>query len=176
MAVQRISARVGRDTSPPRSRAPRTFWFYIADDTDTTAQTLSWLLEAVDRSEPSFCVAPCTLRGDAGVASIEWHPIYVDRLLSSGGLARRAVRGDGVGCMNRAALVAIARNSPTWRDDSDGRLKPAPYAEILEPGGLWLGEDLSLCQRLQGVTFEGLATGETTHAGVRLDLARLVGA
>ena len=75
--------------------------------------------------------------------------------------------------MNRAALVAIAQNSPTWRDDVDGRLKPAPYAEILEPGGAWLGEDMSICKRLEGVTLEALITGETTHAGVRLELGAI---
>jgi hypothetical protein len=145
-------------------------WFYIADDTDTTRETLGWLLDAVNRDEPSFCFAPCTLRGDSGIVSVEWSPVYLDRKLSNGGRARRAARGDGIGAMNRAALVAIAQNSPTWRDDADGRLKPAPYAEILEPGGPWYGEDLSICRRLEGVTLEALVTGETTHAGQRLDL------
>jgi hypothetical protein len=145
-------------------------WLYIADDTDTTRETLAWLLDAVSRDEPSFCIAPCTLRGDSGIASVDWSPIIVTRELSNGGRARRARRGDGIGAMNRAALVTIAKNSPTWRDDSDGLLKPAPYAEVLEPGGAWHGEDMSFCQRLAGVTFEGLITGETTHAGVRLEL------
>lgn len=145
-------------------------WFYIADDTDTTRETLGWLLDAVNREEPSFCFAPCTLRGDSGVVSVEWSPIYSVRNLSNGGKARRAARGDGIGAMNRAALIEIAKNSPTWRDDSDGYLKPAPYAEILEPGGAWYGEDLSICRRLDGVTCEALITGETTHNTTRLDL------
>jgi hypothetical protein len=145
-------------------------WFYIADDTDTTRETLGWLLDAVDCDEPRFCFAPCTLRGDSSVVSVEWSPIYLDRRLANGGRARRAVRGDGIGAMNRAALVQIAKNSPTWRDDSDGQIKPAPYAEILTPGGPWYGEDLSLCTRLEGVTLEALVTGETTHAGQRLAL------
>ena len=148
-------------------------WFYIADDTDTTRETLAWLLDAVDRDEPTFCIAPCTLRGDSGVVSVEWSPIYHARNLSNGGRARRAARGDGIGVMNRAALIAIAQNSPTWRDDHDGRIKPAPYAEVLEPGGPWYGEDLSLCRRLDGVTFEALVTGETTHNNSRLDLASI---
>jgi len=148
-------------------------WFYIADDTDTTRETLGWMLDAVSRDEPTFCIAPCALRGDAGIASVEWPSIIVTRNLSNGGRARRAVRGDGIGAMNRAALVAIAQNSPTWRDDADGRLKPAPYAEILEPGGAWLGEDMSICRRLDGVALEALTTGETTHAGLRLELPSL---
>jgi len=148
-------------------------WLYVADDTDTTRETLAWLLDAVSGDEPRFCIAPCALRGDTGIASVEWSPILVDRSLANGGRARRARRGDGIGAMNRAALVAIAKNSPTWRDDADGLLKPAPYAEVLEPGGAWHGEDMSLCRRLDGVTFEGLITGETTHAGARLELDTL---
>lgn len=148
-------------------------WLYVADDTDTTRETLGWLLDAVNRDEPSFCFAPCTLRADSDVATVQWPSIIVDRPLSNGGRARRAMRGDGIGAMNRAALVAIAQNSPTWRDDVDGRLKPAPYAEILEPGGAWLGEDMSICKRLEGVTLEALITGETTHAGVRLELGAI---
>jgi hypothetical protein len=145
-------------------------WFYIADDTDTTAETLAFLLDAVDREEPSFCIAPCILRGGTGVVSVEWSPVIYTRPLANGGRVRRAVRGDGIGAMNRAALVAIAKNAPTWRDDVDGVLKPAPYAEILEPGGAWLGEDMSLCRRLEGVELEGLVTGETTHNNLRLRL------
>ena len=45
--------------------------------------------------------------------------------------------------------------------------------EILEPGGAWLGEDMSICRRLEGVTLEALITGETTHAGVRLELGAI---
>jgi hypothetical protein len=145
-------------------------WLYIADDTDTTRETLGWLLDAVTRDEPSFCFAPCTLRGDSSIVTVEWSPLFVDRKLANGGRARRAARGDGIGAMNRAALVAIAQNSPTWRDDADGLLKPGPYAEILHPGGAWYGEDMSICRRLDGVTLEALVTGETTHAGQRLEL------
>lgn len=154
----------------------RDVWVSIDDDVTASPQTLAWLVEAVACAEPRVCVAPYLLRGVAGVASVEWSPVYVDRRLSRGGLARRAKRaGFGLVAMNRAAMQAAALGAPTFVDD-DGRRHSAAFLELLTDSGQWLGEDLAFFHRLApGVIVEGLVTGETWHCGARLDLAEANG-
>jgi hypothetical protein len=156
-------------------------WLTIDDDCDTTQDTLANLLAAVtEGAEPRVCIAPCCLRGDPATVNVEWTSVYTTRSvhINTYGLVltRSAVRGGfGLVAMNRAALVEIAGLVPSFRDGADQRMKPAAFLEVLEADGAWLGEDLAFFARLRGsrVVVEGLISGETTHAGSRLDLSQL---
>lgn len=164
-------------------------WLTIDDDLDTTRETLALLLAAVaSRTGPSICFAPYLLRhgsdvafgGGSDVACVEWSPVYLERPVGyvvdgPSGFVRRAVRGGfGLVAMNRAALEVVQLTVPSFRDN-DGKMKPAAFLEQLNAAGEWLGDDLAFYSRMKGsdVVIEGLLTGETTHAGQRLDLSTL---
>lgn len=169
-------------------------WLTIDDDLDTTRETLALLLAAVDTAdEPRISFAPYLLRhgsdvafgGGSDVACVEWTPITVERQVTNGlggpfghvrpGHVRRAVRGGfGLVAMNRKALELVQLTVPSFRDN-DGKMKPAAFLEQLNAAGEWLGDDLAFYSRMRGsgVVVEGLLTGETTHAGQRLDLSTL---
>lgn len=145
-------------------------WVTIDDDVQTDLQTATWLVETVqDPTMPTVCIAPCLMR-EQNVMNVEWSGVYMTRKLSNGGMVRRARRaGFGLVAMNRAAMVEVAGAVPSFHDD-DGKQKPAAFLEFLD-GDRWLGEDLAFFRRLpMTVCVEGLITGETTHAGVRLNL------
>lgn len=149
-------------------------WLSIDDDLDTTRQTLAWCLDAVLVPEPCIVVAPYLLRASDAV-SVDWHPLNDEFVLPDGGSARRARRaGFGLVLANRPALAAVALAAPRFRDDVDGHWKSAPFLESLTPGGQWLGEDFAFFERVpKTVRVLALTSGETTHAGARLDLSTL---
>lgn len=146
-------------------------WLTIDDDVSATRETLAWLLAAVDRESPTVCVAPCLLRnGDA--INIQWSPIYYETTLAPpGGSARRIITaGFGLVAMNRAAMHAAAKGSPSFRD-LDGHMKPAPFLESITESGEWRGEDVSFFHRLpREVERLALTSGKTLHAGHELPL------
>jgi hypothetical protein len=146
-------------------------WFSIDDDVNATAETLAWLLAAVDSKTPRVCIAPCVLRNGQSV-NVEWSPIHFERAIPTGGMCRRATAGGfGLVAMNRPAIVAAARAAPSWRDEYDRNLKPAVFLESLSIDGVWTGEDISFFRRLpREVEVEALTTGKTTHAGCELSL------
>lgn len=149
-------------------------WISIDDDVSATAETLGWLLDAVRGDAPRVCIAPCLLRG-SGVVNVEWSPVYLERSLVSGGVARRASAGGfGLVAMNRAAMVLAAGAAPSWKDGHDGAVKPAPFLEMLSSDGVWTGEDIAFFRRLpREVEVEALTEGRTNHAGYELSLEAL---
>lgn len=146
-------------------------WFSIDDDVSATAETIAWLLQAVDSKTPRVCIAPCVLRNGTRV-NVEWSTLWFERSLLCGGTVRRATAGGfGLVAMNRPAIVAAARSAPSWRDEADRNLKPAVFLEMLGQDGTWTGEDISFFRRLpRDVEVEALTTGKTLHAGCQLSL------
>ncbi len=149
-------------------------WVSIDDDVSASLETLDWLLKAVNDTTARVCIAPCLLRGSS-VVNVEWSPIYLERTLIPGGTARHAVAGGfGLVAMNRAAMLAVAGASPSWRDPHDGAIKPAPFLEMLSENGEWVGEDIAFFRRLpRQVIIEALTSGKTSHAGYELSLEAL---
>lgn len=152
-------------------------WLTIDDDVSATPETMAWLLACVDVRTPCVCVAPCIMRGD-GTVNVEWSPIYFERtLFPAGGSARRIIRGGfGLVAMNRAAMLEVAKASPSWKDPHDGHMKPAPFLESLDERGEWYGEDTSFFNRLpREVERMALTSGKTLHHGYELALDLLHG-
>lgn len=101
--------------------------------------------------------------------------VVVEEAFHSGEV-KRAIRGGfGLVAMNRTAMTRVAQAAPSFRDDADGQMKPAVFLEYIDGRAQWLGEDFAFFERARnvGINVEGLITGETTHAGVRLDLGAL---
>jgi len=106
---------------------------------------------------------------------VNFADIIVERRTPAGATLRNARSGGfGLVAVNRAAMGLVASASPTWKDPHDGKTKPAPFLEVLEEDGTWLGEDLAFFRRVpmgpKGVTVEALTSGTTTHAGYELAL------
>lgn len=154
-------------------------WLSIDDDVSASRETLEWLLDAVTGDVPRVCLAPCLLRGARGDASpvlnVQWNNVLLERDLPRGGIARRcAAGGFGLVAMNRAAMHSASKACPTWRDPTDGNVKPAAFLEMLTDSGEWIGEDVAFFRRLpRDVEVYALVTGETLHAGHALSLEAL---
>jgi hypothetical protein len=94
----------------------------------------------------------------------------------SGFLPIRAIEclggGFGLTLLHRDAVLRIR---DVWKDwtflDDDGQLKIPTFAEHIEPGGSWLGEDLSFFARVPNdMPMRALLSGSSAHAGSVLRL------
>ena len=165
-------------------------WVTVDDDVAVDPEAVATLLACVSIVEtPRLVLVPCPLRGDPGRVNVEFTTLHVVNpiaLMAIGGegtgFLRRAVRG-GFGCvaMNRAAMVAVDKASPRFRD-VDGKSKPAAFAEILEGAdakgapGKWHGEDLSFFERVpESVERWAVVCGLVRHAEFQLELRQLRG-
>lgn len=149
-------------------------WLSIDDDVSATRETLEAMLTAVNEPGARIVLAPCQLRGQLKV-NVNFADIVLERRLPGGGTLRNARSGGfGLVAVNRAAMGLVANASPTWKDPADGKTKPAPFLEVLEVDGTWLGEDLAFFRRVptgpKGVTIEAVTSGTTNHAGYELTL------
>lgn len=149
-------------------------WLSIDDDVSATRETLQWMVQAVTEPGAHIVIAPCQLRGQLRV-NVNFADVIVERRTQGGASLRNAKSGGfGLVAMNRAAMGLVAAASPTWKDPSDGKTKPAPFLEVLEDDGTWLGEDLAFFRRVptgpKGVTVEAITSGTTMHAGYELAL------
>lgn len=152
-------------------------WVSIDDDVSASRETLGALLAAVARPGAHIVSAPCLLRGENRV-NVQFANVVVESRLTGGATLQNIVSsGFGLVAMNREAMQLVASASPTWKDPHDGKVKPAPFLEILESDGTWVGEDIAFFRRVprgsKGVSVEALTTGKTVHAGHELALESL---
>jgi hypothetical protein len=161
-------------------------WVTLDDDIDTDRPTLALLLAAVAGDEPRVCFAPYYQRGMQGVVLMTFPPVMTERTVYSeptpsqetvSGTVRNALHGGfGLVAVNRAAMQAVARDAPTFRDGPDGEhLRVAAFLETITSDGYWLGEDFAFFARARaaGVRVEALVSGRVLHAGAMLDLSTL---
>lgn len=152
-------------------------WVSIDDDVSATLETLGALLAGTVRPGAHIVSAPCLLRGEARI-NVQFADVVVESRLTGGATLRNIVSsGFGLVAVNREAMQLVATASPTWKDPHDGKVKPAPFLEILESDGTWVGEDIAFFRRVprgsKGVSVEALTTGSTIHAGHELALESL---
>lgn len=164
-------------------------WVMCDDDVECDLPTLNRMIAAAGESRVS--VLPCPIRGTAAERStinVLWDGSLVleEHTATAGNLLVRLVRRGGCGMMivpfEALHLVLEAsredREIGDWLDD-DGQIKVALFQQMIcrelganPPGGRWLGEDYSFCERLRaaGIPIVAPVEGMVVHDGQLLDL------
>lgn len=149
-------------------------WLAIDDDLDASDDTLRHLLGALDPEAPQIVIVPYWLRqASPAVAVTLDHTLELERVTSTGAHLRRALTGGfGLVACTRPAMLEMVKAWPGLEYlDSDGATRIGMFIEFIR-GGWWYREDIAFFSRVpRHVRVEALLTGETTHAGQRLDLA-----
>lgn len=151
-------------------------WIQLDDDVETDTATLERLLDVAGTGALLRAVSvPCRVRGTVA-ESYRLDSVFDGVLTTVCGAALSTVRPllrGGMGCFvtTRAALQQVCEHFPELGFvDDDQQRKLALFEMLREPGGQWLGEDYSFCERLRtaGVELLALLNGCSTHEGAPL--------
>lgn len=151
-------------------------WISIDDDTQCSAATVKHLLSALDRDTPQIVIVPTMLRQETQCANVTLDGRgKLDRITSTGAHLRRALYGGfGIVAVTNAALKEIRADWPSLEyTDDDGKTRSGVFCEFIRDGW-WFREDYAFFDRVPpSVQVEALCSGETDHAGYRLQLELL---
>jgi hypothetical protein len=156
-------------------------WVACDDDVTASPGTLQTLVRLCREAEgPRVIVVPCALRTDGVMkAAVNVWPEGEAKYPKAAGALVLPLKYGGWGLVacNRAALEAICKGRPTWKDD-DGSPQPLVFnCEIVptpEPREhRWLGEDFAFFDQVRPFVPDllMLTRGESDHAGAVIDLA-----
>ena len=149
-------------------------WLAIDDDLDASDDTLRHLLGALDPEAEQIVIVPYWLRQASPAVAVTLDPSSeLERVTHTGAHLRRALTGGfGLVACTRPAMRAMVKAWPGLEYlDSDGQTRIGMFIEFVR-GGWWYREDIAFFSRVpRSVRIEALLTGETNHAGQRLELS-----
>lgn len=152
-------------------------WISIDDDTECDDVTVRHLLSSLDPETPQIVIVPCLLRQETQCVNVTFDPAgKLDRITKTGAHLRRALYGGfGIVAITNAAIRELRdtyASSLTFTDD-DGKQRIGVFCEFLRDGW-WFRDDYAFFDRVpRHVRVEALCSGDTNHAGYKLELEQL---